>query len=49
MLPKFLKLSMSQFGKICLIQVFEVVKKGFHGIFVEYLEFKQFFHGHKMV
>jgi hypothetical protein len=47
MLPKFLKLSMSQFGKICLIKFLKVVKESFHEIFVEIIVWKQFVHGHK--
>jgi len=39
-LPQFLKLSMSQVSQISLIQVFEVVKQGFHDIFVEVIIWK---------
>lgn len=38
---------MSQVSQISLIEVFEVVKEGFHDIFVEVIIWKQFAHGHK--
>jgi hypothetical protein len=34
-------------SQISLIQVLEIVKEGFHDIFVEIIVWKQFIHGHK--